>query len=139
MSNHRRPLLPNQLLMSNKQAYFLSKKDEDICHTKVTSLAGLQRHKEAIHEKLKFECEKCGKSFCQKSTMKRHIKIVHEGFVPYKCKECDNTFTKKQYLNDHVLMVHRGINPYVCDFCDKVFTQAHMMKTHIKNKTCQRK
>ena len=70
--------------------------------------------------------------------MKRHFKIVHEGFVPYECKECDNTFTKKQYYDDHVLMVHRGINPYVCKYCQKVFTQAHMMKTHMANNTCRK-
>ena len=67
-----------------------------------------------------------------------HIKVVHEGFIPYKCDECEKGFNLKGLLRDHVLMVHKGINPYVCDYCDKVFTQAHMMRTHMKNNSCKR-
>ena len=73
------------------------------------------------------------------STLKIHIKVVHEGFVPHQCKECGKGFNMKSLLRDHELMVHKGINPYVCEYCDKVFTQAHMMRTHMANNTCRKR
>ena len=103
-----------------------------------TSKDSLARHKENLHDRVRHTCDKCGKDFGSGQTLKKHIKVVHEGFVPYTCEHCQKGFNLKGLLRDHILMVHKGINPYVCEFCNKVFTQAHMMKTHIKNNTCRK-
>ena len=53
------------------------------------SLAGLQRHHEIVHEKLKeHSCNYCTKKFALLSDAKKHMKYVHEKVKDEICDEC---------------------------------------------------
>ena len=51
-------------------------------------------------------CDICNKAFGKKSTMKRHIREVHEGKKPFKCESCGSKFTQKTSLDGHIKLVH---------------------------------
>ena len=36
-------------------------------------------HIQSVHEKIKHQCEICGKLFSLKAELKKHVKKVHEG------------------------------------------------------------
>ena len=44
----------------------------------VCNVTALSRHMEQIHEKIRFECDICCKSFCRTSALKTHYKKIHE-------------------------------------------------------------
>merc|ERR1719334_487842 len=48
----------------------------------------------------KFPCTICKKVFTQSPTMRRHVKMVHEG-LRYQCSICEYSSSSKQYLKVH--------------------------------------
>ena len=58
------------------------------------------------HEKIRFPCDLCDKAFTQKTRLKIHKSVVHEGNKPqYPCKICNATFTRKEYVKIHMLKI----------------------------------
>ncbi|XP_060571893.1 zinc finger protein 12-like [Ruditapes philippinarum] len=49
-----------------------------------------------------YSCPYCGRSFSQKTNMRRHVKI-HTGEKDCKCKVCGKEFRLKQHLKGHML------------------------------------
>lgn len=75
-----------------------------------------------------FQCETCGKTFCQASSLKAH-QLVHSGLKPHGCSLCPSRFRKTHHLRRHML-VHTGERPYGCDFCDRTFTSSGNLNKH---------
>lgn len=87
----------------------------------------LQTHRE---ENL---CEICGKTFTQKSHLKRHM-WVHTGQKPHCCKDCGKRFGRSESLRIH-RRVHTAERPYVCGVCGKGFNQKCNLDTHMRSHT----
>ena len=49
-----------------------------------------------------FRCEKCGKTYCNKTKLKEHISVIHEGKKPFKCDICDYSCSLKQQMKKHI-------------------------------------
>ena len=75
-----------------------------------------------------YQCETCGKTFCQASSLKAH-QLVHSGLKPHACTECSARFRKTHHLRRHML-VHTGERPYGCDLCDRTFTSSGNLNKH---------
>ena len=88
-------------------------------------------HKDVMIENPK-NCDCCGKSFTRASSLKRHVKIVHEGIKDHECNHCGKSFSQARYLKTHVKSIHEGVKEHVCNDCGKSFSLAHHLKTHIK-------
>ena len=68
--------------------------------------SSIDDHMNGKHLKLKpFKCEECDKSFGKKSTLKTHIKMIHEG-IKFKCSMCNAKLCKKQSLEQHLETIH---------------------------------
>ncbi len=80
-------------------------------------------------------CNLCSKAFNQKSTLTRHIRIVHEKLKPYSCNECEKTFSTKDIIYLHTLKEHPLSNPkpFSCDICIQSFYDKKALRRH-KNK-----
>ena len=91
-----------------------------------TKIANVRKSKE------KSSCDKCGKSFANKSTLKAHVDVVHEGKRSQKCEECNKIFTQKSDLKKHIKHVHRDIRDHKCDECNKAFHKKSHLNEHIK-------
>ncbi|XP_046407780.1 zinc finger protein 271-like isoform X1 [Ischnura elegans] len=80
-----------------------------------------------------YSCGECDKSFTEKRSLVRHIRI-HTKEKPYSCNECDKSFTQRYYLVCHI-RTHTKEKPYSCNECDKSFTQRSNLVSHIRTHT----
>ncbi|XP_073467571.1 uncharacterized protein [Aquarana catesbeiana] len=80
-----------------------------------------------------FSCTECGKCFCSKSKLNRHIRS-HTGEKPYSCPECGKCFRFKSKLNEHIRS-HTGEKPHSCPECGKCFSQKSHLYNHQKSHT----
>ena len=65
-------------------------------------------------------CDQCGKSLKSKSTLKSHIKAVHEKLRQCVCTICDKSFFDKAKLNFHQHK-HSEVRNFHCDECGRSF------------------
>ena len=61
-----------------------------------------------VHGKGKFKCSICFKVLVAKSTLKRHISLVHEKNKPFQCISCPTRFAFKNDLERHFAEAHEG-------------------------------
>ena len=80
----------------------------------------LNEDDEVMHESLLFKqfdgktnCLKCNKSFCSKTSARRHYASFHTSKIPAKCKICGKVSKNKIARDQHVLDTHKmGIKEY---------------------------
>ena len=84
-----------------------------------------------VHKNIRFNCDKCEKSFARKDRLTLHIQSVHEN-VQYNCDKCDKIFPRNYYLYRHIQTVHKNVR-YNCDKCDKSFSRKDHLKHHVQS------
>ncbi|KAK0087724.1 hypothetical protein PV326_005061 [Microctonus aethiopoides] len=88
------------------------------------------RNSGCLYAQKKYECDKCGKFFSQKSKLIAH-ELFHTGEKPFKCGNCDKAYTSKSKLNAHVRL-HTRTNVHQCDICKKTFSYPSYLLEHSK-------
>lgn len=74
----------------------------------------LKRHISTMHDNCDKVLECCGIVFPNKSSLREHVSLRHkEGYI---CGECGRNFCRKALLKRHVT-VHSGQKDYVCSIC----------------------
>ena len=66
----------------------------------------LKRHKQTVHEGVRFQCTLCEKSFSQPNNLKLHIKKTHDEGQRLPCDFCEKTFALPNYLKFHLEKIH---------------------------------
>ena len=83
-----------------------------------------------IREKT-FECETCPRKFDAKSSLKRHISLLHLNVKPYSCEICQKSYTLK-----HQLKVHKELHDgqvYPCKQCSQICKTKTYLAHHERN------
>ena len=80
----------------------------------------------------KYVCTQCDYQTVHNSSMRQHIRSIHEG-VKYACSQCDHQATTQGNLRSHIQAIHEGVK-YPCNFCDYKATQQSCLNNHIKLK-----
>jgi uncharacterized Zn-finger protein len=75
-----------------------------------------------------FKCEICPKSYKQKRSLNRHIKLHRANF---KCKQCTLTFEEECDLNMHNMTLHSKKN-FLCSVCGNSYTRKSSLEEHSK-------
>ncbi|XP_053571514.1 uncharacterized protein LOC128661265 [Bombina bombina] len=88
----------------------------------------LKKHERSHTGEKLFTCAECRKSFTEKSNLKMHERI-HTGEKLFTCTECGKSFIQKSELKSHE-RIHTGEKPFTCTECGKSFTQKNELKTH---------
>ena len=75
----------------------------------------------AIHKGITHKCKLCEKIFSFKSTLRKHIREIHEEMRPYKCHVCEKDFKQKSAMDIHIQAIHEKKKPNKCQLCDLKF------------------
>ena len=93
----------------------------------------LKRHLERLHSD-EYQCDKCDKIFNNATSLTKHKKNVHRGFV---CHICFTRFSSEIYLNRHHKNFHTAVQAaeQICTQCDLQFRtrgqfNLHMVQNH---------
>ena len=127
-------------VISNSKSSYLLINGSEKCpkYDRFTQKGHLNEHFEDVQEKKKTQhiCSNCGVNFGEKSSLKEHISLVHEGkkgvLNDGKCPRCDKQFVHKDNILKHIKAVHEKIKPYKCPICNKGFTEKTHLKLHIE-------
>ena len=111
----------------------------------------LQKHLEAVHkqEVMKFMCDHCSYTNCQKAMVNEHTRRVHEKIRKHACNKCDYASFGKAELDNHMLVIHKIVERgfkrlHECGKCPFVTTKKANLMRHtngvhdnIKNYKCE--
>ena len=138
-----------------------------VCNEGFDTPSGLHRHK-YCHTDLKFTCETCGEQFPFESQLKDHrVKNLMDRGHSCFAKDCGRSFKNKSSLMRHIkihdsknypcpeegcmyssntecnlkahMIVHTDTHPYSCLHCRQAFKHHTQMSRHVNNKVCQSK
>eukprot|EP00057_Strongylocentrotus_purpuratus_P001852 XP_003723338.1 PREDICTED: uncharacterized protein LOC100891124 [Strongylocentrotus purpuratus] len=92
------------------------------------------------------DCQKCDRSFLDKTQLRHHLKEAHPSLrcpdKMHKCNVCSHVFSSSSKLRTH-LLTHLGVKPHRCKICHKGFTDRSNLRAHslihtgVKQFTCQ--
>ena len=81
----------------------------NLCENTFTSKGTLKQHQIDVHDKIRQECEICKITFVTRY-FKRHMRDVHlDDMKAFPCNSCENKFTTKSTLKQHVKVVHEKV------------------------------
>ncbi|XP_073985800.1 uncharacterized protein isoform X2 [Rhodnius prolixus] len=76
-----------------------------------------------------FQCDRCGRTYCQKFKLMNHLKKHYDDFR-FKCEHCSKGYSTERHLVLH-LRCHNDVRPYVCERCPASFLKAEQLKSHL--------
>ena len=91
---------------------------------------------------------KCvGKSYSSASSLRQHIRTIHQGQYKFNCQRCDYGIDNYDCLISHRARIHKDRPKtnkgkaivYTCSKCKKYFDAPHLLRKHVTNETCTRK
>ena len=106
----------------------------------------LDRHIAVEHDKIRYECEACDKSFRTVFQYRKHRRYDHlldennekvEKEL-FKCDLCDREFDRPNSIKRHMRSVHQKGKHYICEFCSKVFYNGGSYTRHRRVHTNER-
>lgn len=87
----------------------------------------LKRHISTMHQACDKVLECCGVNFTTKASLREHIMIFHHN--GYSCAFCGRRFCRKALLKRH-LSVHSGQKDYSCPHCDYATSHKSNLERH---------
>ena len=90
----------------------------------------LEDHIKTIHEKIKHKCKLCCQEYSNKSALRRHVSVRHEGKRAYKCDNCNKQFGYHHSLKNHFETTHNDLK-LECSMCNSIFTSTKSLSFHI--------
>ena len=124
------------------------------CEKRFRTKRCLLQHDRMVHQKIRFHCQKCLKTFASKQMMKLHlskhrkansnqleqkeekvdsIKKSTDSKGPkdtkYSCDQCDKQYKRREHLQRHTTSQHTSTR-HTCDQCGKQFKRKEHLKRH---------
>ena len=89
-----------------------------------------QHEEEGLNER--FKCQFCPNEYKDRSSLKTHELRHTEGSNPHQCSICGKRYAAITSLKDHIKYVHEGETPpkHICPVCGKEFRKIQNFKAH---------
>lgn len=75
----------------------------------------------------------CDREFPRSSQISSHMR-THTGEKPYQCTICEKRFSYCSSLRNHIKGVHEKLRPFKCKVCDQAFSKASYLLKHTAKK-----
>ncbi len=95
----------------------------------------LVHNRSSSDEDFKCTVEGCNFETKARNTLWQHMKFKHEKHK-FICDLCGKTFPYNALLKKHKDEFHLGLKNHVCDKCGKSFSEAHLLRQHVAQPTC---
>ena len=85
-------------------------------------------------DKKSAKCQLCSKMF-YKTSIKKHIRIIHQGLKPHTCDICNKGFVSKANLENHTYLHNKDptSRPFKCHICPKSFVRNQQLTDHFNS------
>ena len=82
-----------------------------------------------------FSCTICDKKYHKKSSLKDHVKLIHDNTRDKQCLECPLVFSTTRQLRNHQKNIHCGdvVKKHVCPLCQKQLGNPYLLKYHVRS------
>ncbi|GAB6019041.1 hypothetical protein CHUAL_000669 [Chamberlinius hualienensis] len=110
----------------------------EYCEYKSVAKVDLLRHIARHTGEKNYSCEYCGKGFITDSSLKDHLKHVHERLIIHHCHLCDFTTHRADNLKRHRLVKHSNKEYLRCPICEEFIKQRGTFITHLRTHTGER-
>jgi hypothetical protein len=82
-------------------------------------------------------CTHCMKTFARDASLRRHIKLQHEGRLDFPCTRagCNKKFKRAQQRNVHITYDH-DLMAWTCPKCHKECKRKHTCTAHMRKTSC---
>ena len=104
----------------------------EICDKEFAQKLSLERHVLKHSGEKPFVCDHCDKVYTSELGLKQHLRYKHMEDTLIKCNRCNKSFSNRTTLDIHK-RIHTGEKPYKCCFCDRSFAQGGNLNKHMKN------
>lgn len=106
-----------------------------ICFKGLQTKSSLMKHLRIVHsDSRNFVCDVCGKSFKQQDTLNIHLKTHDENRSKFECPDCGKGLASSGSLKVH-LRTHQDVRPFMCDVCGMSFHQKGNLAKHMLSHT----
>jgi len=78
-----------------------------------------------------FQCLECGKVFTTETSLKQHIKTVHQRQFRYHCNICGKGMRELRDMNGHMAFKHNMQKAYKCSICGEEFGYKRNIDKHM--------
>ncbi|XP_048002777.1 zinc finger protein 724-like [Leguminivora glycinivorella] len=96
------------------------------------SMALLKDHMWVHTGEKRFKCDRCEKSFTQKTNLVFHMRVHSASRPSYECPLCGKHFAFFNNRRRH-MFIHTGLKPFKCETCGKCFTTAGEQRAHVEH------
>lgn len=105
-----------------------------LCPEKFTKLYQLKEHKKLQNHIETFNCDQCPKIFKTPSTLKTHVKMVHERAFEQICEICAKIFTTKSSMEQHYKSFHlyNQDDAVECQICGSILKNESTLRRHMR-------
>ncbi|XP_017883029.1 zinc finger protein 2 homolog isoform X1 [Ceratina calcarata] len=83
-----------------------------------------------------FSCEYCELSFKKKSSLERHVVVIHWQADSCTCVDCGQSFRDRKALNKHRYITHADKKIYKCERCETYFSRMYHLNRHVMHSGC---
>lgn len=110
-------------------SYCITGSKTELCHLCNKKFTKLQEHYRTHTGEKPYKCEKCGREFSIRGSLKRHY-TVHTGEKRHQCNICFKRLSTKRSLSNHILLHEKRL--YECHTCHVKFTRLKTLNIHTR-------